>query len=253
MNAWPRRSDNAWPISAFDELRQGIRDIEFLADPTSGELRMGCDESIAAATLPPIIQRFSKQYPGVVLDVDEGDLRTYPPKVRERGFDLAFTRLRPDISSDPFNELNVEVLFDDYLVVAAGMQTRWARRRKIDLAELANERWILSAPNTSNYQIVAEAFRARGLDMPKVSMKTLSVHLRTNLAAAGQFITAFPHSVLNLYAGRFALKALPLELPLRPWPVVIVTLRHRTLTPVVERFIECARAVVKPLAAGPKV
>ena len=173
--------------------------------------------------------------------------------VRERGFDLAITRLRPDIRSDPFNELNVEVLFNDHLVVAAGMQTRWARRRKIDLAELANERWILSAPNTWNYQIVAEAFHARGLDMPKVSMKTLSVHLRTNLAATGQFITAFPRSVLTLYASRFALKILPLELPARPWPVVIVTLRHRTLTPVVERFIECARAVAKPLAAWPKV
>jgi DNA-binding transcriptional LysR family regulator len=240
-------------LSAFDELKQGIRDIEFLADPTSGELRMGCDESIAAATLPPIIQRFSEQFPGVVLDVDEGDLRTYPPKVRERGFDLAITRLRPDLSRDPFNELNVEVLFNDELVVAAGMQTRWGRRRKIDLAELANERWILSAPDSWNYQIVAEAYRVRGLDVPKVSMKTLSVHLRTNLLATGQFITAFPRSVLNLYAARFALKALPLELPVRPWPVVIVTLRHRTLTPVVECFIQCAREVAKSLASGPKV
>ena len=97
-----------------------------------------------------------------------------------------------------------------------------------------------------------EAFRARGLDMPNVSMKTLSVHLRTNLLATGQFITAFPHSVLNLYARRFALKVLPLGLPVRPWPVVIVTLRHRTLTPVVERFIECAREVVKSLAPGSK-
>jgi DNA-binding transcriptional LysR family regulator len=239
-------------LSAFDELKQGIRDIEFLADPTSGELRIGCEESIAAATLPPIIQRFSDQFPGVVLDVDESDLRTYPPRVRERGLDLAIARLRPDMNSDPFNELNVEVLFNDHLVVAAGIQTRWARRRTIDLTELASARWILSAPNTWNYQIVEEAFRARGLNMPKVSMKTLSVHLRANLVATGQFITAFPHSVLSLYASRFALRVLPLELPARPWPVVILTLRHRTLTPVVERFIECAREVVKSLALGPK-
>jgi hypothetical protein len=57
----------------------------------------------------------------------------------------------------------------------------------------------------------------------------LSVYLRINLLATGQFISAFPDSVLNLYARRFALKVLPLELPVRPWPVVIVTLRHRTL------------------------
>jgi DNA-binding transcriptional LysR family regulator len=55
-------------LAAFDELKQGVRDIEFLADPTRGELRMGCDESIAAATLPRIIQRFYEQFPGGVLD-----------------------------------------------------------------------------------------------------------------------------------------------------------------------------------------
>jgi len=28
-------------IAAFDELRQGVKDIEFLADPTAGEVRIG--------------------------------------------------------------------------------------------------------------------------------------------------------------------------------------------------------------------
>src|SRR5436309_8586270 len=29
-------------LAVFDELRQGIKDVEFLSDPTSGELRVGC-------------------------------------------------------------------------------------------------------------------------------------------------------------------------------------------------------------------
>src|SRR6266853_316597 len=45
-------------LAAFDELKQGIRDIEFLTDPTVGDVRFGCQESIAAAILPPIVQRF---------------------------------------------------------------------------------------------------------------------------------------------------------------------------------------------------
>jgi DNA-binding transcriptional LysR family regulator len=240
-------------LAAFDELKQGIRDIEFLTDPTVGELRIGCDESLSAATLPLIIQRFSQQYPDVVLDVDDIDFRTYPPKIRERGLDLALTRMRgPDMESDPFNDLKCEILFNDELVVAAGMQTRWGRRRKIDIGELNAERWILTGPDTWNYKIVAEAFRARGLEMPKVSVKTLSVHLRTNLLATGEFITAFPHSALYLYAHRLSLKVLPLDLPMRPWPVVILTLKNRTLTPVVERFIECAREVVKSTVHRPR-
>jgi DNA-binding transcriptional LysR family regulator len=149
------------------------------------------------------------------------------------------------------DHLNVEILFDDELVVAAGMHTRWARRRKIDLAELVNERWILTAPDIWNYEVVAEACRGRGLDMPKISMKTLSVHLRTNLLSTGEFITAMPRSVLRLYGERLLLKALPVDLPIRPWPVAIVTLKNRTLNPVVARFIECAREVAKSFSGKP--
>ena len=54
----------------FDELKQTIRDIEFLADPTVGEVRFGCNEGVAAALLPPIMKRFSHQYPRVVLRIE---------------------------------------------------------------------------------------------------------------------------------------------------------------------------------------
>jgi DNA-binding transcriptional LysR family regulator len=100
--------------------------------------------------------------------------------------------------------------------------------------------------------VAAEAFRARGLDLPKISLKTLSIHLRANLLATGPFITVFPHSVVHLYGNRFSLKVLPVDLPVRPWPVTIVTLKNRTLSPVVERFIECAREVAKSFAVRPQ-
>jgi DNA-binding transcriptional LysR family regulator len=235
-------------MAAFDELKQGIRDIEFLSDPAVGEVRIGCDESIAAATLPLMIEQFARKYPRVVLNVEDLDLRS-APNVRELGFDLVLTRSRGRLEeSDPFNDLDVEVLFEDRLLVAAGAQSRWARRRKIEISELADEPWILTGPNTWNYRVVAEAFGKKGLGMPKVCLKTLSVHLRTNLLAKGQFITAFPNSVLDLYAHRFGLKALPVDLPADPWPAIILTLKHRTLSPVVTAFIDCARAVAQSLA-----
>ena len=34
--------------AAFDDLRQSLREIEFLANPTSGEVRIGCPETVAA-------------------------------------------------------------------------------------------------------------------------------------------------------------------------------------------------------------
>src|SRR5215470_14978786 len=51
--------------AAFDELRQGIRDIEFIADPEAGELRIGAPESISAGFLVRVLDRFSREHPRV--------------------------------------------------------------------------------------------------------------------------------------------------------------------------------------------
>src|SRR5262245_29648435 len=49
----------------FDELRTGISQIEFLADPTAGELRIGTSEAIAAGLLSAIIIPLTQQFPGI--------------------------------------------------------------------------------------------------------------------------------------------------------------------------------------------
>ena len=36
----------------FDELKQVVDELRFIADPTTGELRIGCSESITAGLLP---------------------------------------------------------------------------------------------------------------------------------------------------------------------------------------------------------
>ena len=235
-------------LAAFDELRQSIRDIEFLSDPSVGELRMGCPESISAAILQPIIERFDRQYPQVVLDVDTVNTLSFAQRLRERNLDLVLARGGWPLE-DPHlvGDLNVETLFEDELVIVAGRESRWARRRTVDIAELSDERWILTSGDRWNYQVIAKAFEQRGAAMPKISMQTLSVHLRANMTATGRFITTFPRSVLLLYADRFALRVLPVDLPVCIWPIVVATLKNRTLSPVVERFMDCAREVSKSL------
>ncbi len=199
--------------AAFDDLRQGIQEIEFLADPGVGEIRIGAPESVSSAILPAIIRRFSQQYPRAHLDVDTTDVTAAMPKLRDRSLDVVMA---------------------------------WAHRRKIDLADLADAPWILAPSGFSNI-VLAEAFRARGLDMPKVSLKTFSIHIRANLIAGSPFVTTLPRSVLDHYAHRLPLKALPIALPPRPWPLMMVTLKDRTVSPVVERFIKCAREVTKSM------
>jgi DNA-binding transcriptional LysR family regulator len=245
-NAMLKRS-----VAVFDELKQSVKDIEFLSDPTTGQLTIGCPESIAATALPWIVERFSEKYPRVVLHVEDVPAPAIrSPGLRDRRYDLILARWPIPLLRDDFvDDLNVETLFDDPLVVAAGMHTRWARRRKIDLAELADEPWILAPPRTWNYEWVAQAFEARGLGAPKVGLVTFNVHLSAHFLKNGSFLTAYPRSwvLLNSF------KVLSVNLPLRTWPLSIVTLKDRTLSPAVERFIECAREVAKLIADREKL
>ncbi len=235
----------------FDELKQTIRDIEFLADPTVGEVRFGCHESVAAALLPPIMERFSRQYPRVALRMEQigvVGIALELPSLYQRLIDFAMVRLsKPLADQQVADELHLEILFNDPLVVVAARHSRWARRRKIDLAELIAEPWILPGRDTPNYIGLADACRARGIDMPQIRLETISNAVRLSLLAAGPYIGTFPSSCMRPYADRYALTVLPVDLRTQPWPVVIATLKNRTLSPVVERFLASAREVAKSL------
>lgn len=234
-------------LTAFDELKQGIRDIEYLADPSIGEIRLGCVESLAASILPPAFLEFQRKHPGVVFDVEQVATPTFEfQQLRERRLDLVLARLpRPQAAGSSDDEFTVEILFNDEIVVAAGAHTKWAKLSRIDIADLVDEPWILTAPGTWNYNVIIDAFRAKKLGAPKIVARTFSVPLRTTLLADGDFITALPASVLRYNADRIALKILPVALPPRPWPVAVVTLKGRTLSPVVQLFIEHLRAFTR--------
>ena len=78
---------------AFDELRQGLRDIEFLLDPAVGEVRVGCPEGLAAGFVPAVIERLTRQHPRVAATIAGID------EVKERLRRQAAQRLASETAS----------------------------------------------------------------------------------------------------------------------------------------------------------
>jgi DNA-binding transcriptional LysR family regulator len=225
--------------TVFDELKHGVEELAFLADPTTGDLRIGSTESLAAGFLPAVIERFSREAPRVHLDVAQAVLNAlHYRELRERGIDLLLGRI-----PTPFDEgdLEAEVVYDDQVVVVAGRHSKWARSRRLQLADLTGERWILPPPDTMPSSLAAELFRACSAEMPRAPVTTLSIHLGCQLVASARFVTMLPASVLRFSNYNQSLKVLPIKLPAQRRPVGIVTLKNRTLSPVARRFIECVR------------
>ena len=231
--------------AAFDDLRQGVRNIAFLADPTAGELRIGTTTFLAASFVSALVDRLSRRYPRIVFHLVTGYTETLHQELAERNVDLLIIRGSGPIA-DP--RYDFEFLFDDSYVVAAGAQNQWGRRRRIEIAELVNELWVLPPPDSVIGSIVMDAFRTSGLDYPRVSVVTDCPHMRISLLATGRFVTIFPASAFRFLAKRSELRILPVELPTARRPNGIVTLKNRALSPVAKLFIGCAREVAKPLA-----
>ncbi len=231
--------------AVFDELRQGVKSIEFLTDPTVGEIRVAGNEYIIAGLIATVFGRLRRQYPGIAIDVASvGAMSEQHRELRERKIDLVLGRIAQSDEED----IHTEILFHDRIVAVAGLQNRWSRRRKVELSELADEPWVMPPPDSPVEVLIAEVFRARGLKFPPRGLARGSVHLLCALVASGPFLGIFPASLLRFGANLPPLKILPVELPMPPLPVGIMTRKNRTISPVARLFIDCARELAKPLA-----
>jgi DNA-binding transcriptional LysR family regulator len=233
-------------LAVFDELRQSVGEIEYLADPTKGELRIGTHDVMAAGFLPAIIKSLHRRHPGLTIHVKLSVVAdTLFRELRDRSVDLILGRnLTPLLEED----LKAEVLFNETTVVVAGRRNRWTRRRKFELADLVRERWVFPGAGSVAERIAAEMFESCGLEMPHRGALFAPMPVIAALVGNGPYLANLPGSLVHFAGSQLQVKALPINVPVRPSPVGIVTLKRRTINPVAQLFIEHAREVAKPLA-----
>jgi len=126
-------------VNVVDEMQQGLRSLEHLSDPNSGEVRLGCTDIILNSLVPPILRTFSAKYPGVQLDVkltNPGEHQIH--ELRERKIDLLITR-----ATGRQNNFHSEVLFDEPFVFVVATHSELARKRRLALADIIQENWVL--------------------------------------------------------------------------------------------------------------
>lgn len=231
-------------LAVFDDLRQGVSKIEFLADPTAGEVRIGSHHFLSASFVAAVIDRLSRRYPRIVFHVLAGETDTLYRQLKERKVDLLLAWKSRDI---PDEQLEFEHLYDDRHVVAAGTKSPLSRQRSVRLEDLLKEPWALAPTESVLGAISIAAFRARGLDYPRATLFSLPTEARLGLLATGRFLTILSTSVLTFPTRRAGIKVLPVNLPIASLPLGIVTVKNRSLNPAAELVIDCARQVAKSL------
>lgn len=228
--------------AVFDDLRQGVKSIEHLADPAKGELRIGANHFLAASIVPTIIDRLSTRHPGMTFHIVAGDGRTNLRKLKERELDLLFAWKSPPYFDE---QLSFETLYDDALVIVAGARHPLAKRHRVRLAEMSNEPWVL--PEGDIGPVALSIFKAAGLQVPTARILCFATDIRLTLLASGRFLTISAMSMLRFPRRRPEVKVLPVDVKPPKVPIGIFTLKNRTVGPVARLFAEHARQLTGPL------
>ena len=215
-------------LVAFDELRQGVKDIEFLADPTIGEVRIASTAPLAASFVSGVIDRLSRRYPRIVLypTVAEGT------EILRRDLERA-QRRPPDRPADSAPLADERAGASN---ASSTARTSWWRartipgfkRRRIALADLMDEPWVLPPPD-SPVRIVCrrKSFRAAGARFSRARPWS---RLPTRCASVCWRPAAISRSSLNSCCGFPARSpasgSCRSNLPLRRMPIGIVTVKE---------------------------
>jgi len=223
--------------AVFDELVHGVKDIQFLSNPTVGDLAIGASIAVAEGFVCSVISRLSRRYPRMRFQVHATDTATAYQALLSRRVDLAIVHA---IDMPDRKLMDVEELLQDPHVVVAGAHHPIVRRRSLSLGQLVDEPWVLPLPEQPYGTVVAEAFRAHGLQVPPfVVGSTLPV--RTTMLATGRFLSMVPRVVMQFPPKSRLLRSLSIELPTTTRPLALVTLKNRTLNPLAELFSDSVR------------
>ena len=229
-------------IAVFDELRQSVKEIEFLADPGAGELRIGISEVPAGGIVPVAIDRLVRSFPRMRVFTRQGANDAVLGHLRERRSEVSIVRPPPSAE-----DLELSPLLHERLFVVAGLNNSLCRARKLELSQLRDAPWIQSYAEIAPGGPTFDAFNSLGLPTPRCVVISDSLNLRFGLLKTGRFVTMIPGSVLNYGPTRAEIKVLPIR-PLQ-WstPTAIATLKGRTLSPLAQLFVEEMKSLAAPL------
>jgi DNA-binding transcriptional LysR family regulator len=233
-------------VAIFNELRQGVRDIAFLADPSAGEIRIGATPPMSAVA-GAAIDRLIRRHPKMVFDLVVEPTEVLMRELRRRGIELAISRMAEPVAPEG---TTAEILFYDRLAIIAGKGSRWARRKRLELCDVAAGPWALPSPDGFLGVMIRAAFEQQGLAMPVAAVTTGSTYTLASLAAQGHFLTIHPETMLRVPIRHPSLISLPIVLSQATHPIGLIQLRDRALSPVAALFVEEVRAVVKATGLG---
>lgn len=201
------------------ELDDTQRAIANLAGNIAGTLRIGTSHHIGLHHLPPVLRRFTGQYPGVELDLHFMDSEAACHAVQKGELELGIVTLPPEGPGD----LLLSPIWPDPLEFVVAKDHPLAKRRRLRATDIYAYPAILPAASTYTRQIAERALQPFGTK-PRIGLSTNYLETIKMLVSVGLGWSILPRTLLDKHIKVLPIEGLKLER-------ILGVVQHRERTP----------------------
>lgn len=227
---------------AVQEIEQGLRRIQEVADLRRGRVSLACSPTAAASHLPKILSAFEQDYPQISIVVRELLSANLFECVRQREVDFGVGPVTTD------SELVFDVILDDPLFALVPKALMPVTRTSISLDDLVMIPVLLQSSATVMRKILESAMQAKGLTF-KTKYQCIQNQTLVAMAEAGLGAAILPRSALPAVASP-STRTLRITSPTMKRQIAIIQARGQTLSPAAARLAELIRMLIDPHTSG---
>jgi len=222
--------------AVFQLLAEAETHTRTSTDPYSGRLSFGCASTTLLYHLPPILMEYAQRYPNVELRITDGTIEDVAGRMWSHSLDLALVVL-------PFSSPGLEktLLFEERFVLAMPAASPLAKRGKIEVADLASERFILHR-QTQNTRKLIDRFLFKQRLTPKVVIELAETEAIKAMVARGLGVSILPASAFQEPARHPEIRILPLPMKELKRSLALVYPKLKTPRPPAQALMQMLKA-----------
>lgn len=234
-------------IHEIDQLR---RDMTELVDGNHGKVRIGAVTTAAVAYVLPAAIALRRLAPRMDLQIDVEPSVTLMQRMRVGDYDFVLGRLTEPEDPAQFDvrPIGAEAV---QFVVREGHPL--AARRRLRLADLASQDWVVQPVGTPIWSALSRAFVEEQTHFPESVTHTASVLLTLATIARTDAIAPLAEDAVQLLASpalTTRIATLDMANPVFVPDLSIITLRDSVLSPIALRFLNLIEDEIAARAAG---
>jgi DNA-binding transcriptional LysR family regulator len=217
------------------EMEAARAELESLKGVESGRVTVGTMHTMGPVDVALVLAIFHERHPAVELTVREQSSEELAAMLRDDELDLAFLSVTEQLESEG---LGLHQLVSEELVAVLPADHRYARRRRLPMAELEDDEFISFREGARLRELLEAAGRHAGFQ-PKIKLESNESGRIRRLVSRGMGVAILPRSDAIAPGADVAVVAL-IE-PSLSRDITLAWRQDRRHPPAVTAFLELAR------------